>query len=103
MQQIKCSKRYFSFNLQPQANILGSLGFRFADESSSVIHAGLTPPDDGSSMGMSASEFIVSSPTRACQVECAKTRKFLKPNPSSKIGFWAKKPRSKYEHNPNLT
>ena len=69
MQQIKCSKRYFLFNLQPSANILGSLGFRFADESSSVIHAGLTPPDDGSSMGMSASEFIVSSPTRACQVK----------------------------------
>ena len=100
MQKIKCSKGYFSFNLQPQANILGSLGFRFADESSSVIHAGLTPPDDGSSMGMSASEFIVSSPTRACQVECVKPRKHPKPNLSPKIGFfgfWAKKPQWKYE------
>lgn len=40
-------------------------GLRFADESSSVIHAGITPPDDGSQM--SASDFRVSSPTRACQ------------------------------------
>ena len=42
-------------------------GFRFADESSSVIHAGITPPDDGSSLAMSASDFRVSTPTRACQ------------------------------------
>lgn len=41
-------------------------GLRFADESSSVIHAGITPPDDGSS-AMSASDFKVCSPTRACQ------------------------------------
>ena len=77
MQQISSrSKRYFSYSLLPQANILGSFGFRFADESSSVIHAGLTPPDDGSSMGMSASEFIVSSPTRACQVVCKNPKIF---------------------------
>ena len=38
---------------------------RFADESSSVIHAGITPPDDGSS-AMSASDFRgVFSPTKA--------------------------------------
>ena len=34
--------------------LMGSL--RFADESSSVIHAGITPPDDGLS-AMSASDF----------------------------------------------
>ncbi len=41
-------------------------GIQFADESSSVIQAGITPPDDGSS-GMSNSELKVRSPTQACQ------------------------------------
>ena len=41
------------------------LQLRFADESSSVIQAGITPPDDGSS-AMSASDFRVFSPTKAC-------------------------------------
>ena len=41
------------------------LHLRFADESSSVIQAGITPPEDGSSV-MSASDFRVMSPTKAC-------------------------------------
>ena len=53
------------FKLQPF--LMPHSGFRFADESSSVIHAGITPPDDGSSLAMSASDFRVSTPTRACQ------------------------------------
>ena len=53
-----CTRSLLDSTLHPAqaggAVLMASL--RFADESSSVIHAGITPPDDGSS-AMSASDF----------------------------------------------
>lgn len=74
----------------PTTTAMMAMGLKFADESSSVIQAGMSPPDDGCS-SMSASDLRVSSPTKACQ----ESQLSMTP-PSSAMLSPAKKPKYLY-------